>query len=1678
MSNRHKLTKAIHRLTRNLHRLVHSTSKAIANWLLRGLLLLGRQRWVQAGFVLPTTVLLLLVLTLTVGSIGYRTFTRAQQTIGQRQQQVIYNAATPVIDRAKAKLAYLFDARRDNRLPGGIPGEAQLLGMLYNQENGNPADVPPVPKLPAPGSNSQDSDAYRFPDETRVNLPGGGEEDNAWTYEVDLNNDGEPDADVVYSILFSTPQPQAALKEASLAKVKERANLLQVRNGPLSNPSKASPACQTAEELEVPEGDPRRGWFQDPVDTSVLRKNFQVDVLVVPRVANGTVTTLEFQQDRQLISGNRWGAWFRNDLEIFPQPGFKWNGAMHTEGNLFVFGGRRNGSANDEFFHSYLISAKASCFYNNESSVVSVAQNIPNTNDPDNAVPPFTGQFISGTVRDNAMLNSSVKFHLFDPNNPITGNNANFRTNADSVAADTGETVKFALDPVVLQTQNISQSREIDGGDSQAENDPDFEAGNFAKDPNPRLRRASQEAPYLDDFYRADNRCGPKPEYNRNYRLSGNIGDASACLIIDLTNNTPVEETQVGLDGYWERRARFSGLRLIVGQRLELGDPAGWGGLTQDADVDDEPLRPWDEDNNATPARAACPTNMATRCHEARQRKSLWDNLAAVQSTLVYHTGIGAIGGADDNRDVPDACIVTTVHPGTPGTLENSATFENLAYGVTSVDDAFGIFGGYTTPAGVRPVISDFFRGIGTNGWEFNFYGDANVTTNVPLMAALQNLAYFAGDRDGGAPSFEPLQTTEVHPYPSLAMWGDFSNLRNIFDPDRDGVFTTPDYATLSPADRTTLHTAACTLGMLAYNLDYLEKFNIDVLDSGTVPLSALNYAVTRNLLGYASDQAKPANWTYGGLRGAIRSLREDRSPLSHGGDITLSNPIFPGGANAIGSPIPELDNLVDNPGLGSIGSNIYDNPEVIVRLLEQWRSLLIDTTQIDDMTRMINLAKLIITKEQVARDRFWGFQGSDTVSVNSGTGTFINPYYSTAPFGHCSFWASGRDYIVNNAPTDKIQLDPNSIADYGLDDFDSSGTKRTDEPLGVLCSRRPRYPILHSLFPIRDGAYLTPVGTYTASTIGAVYASAELDEVYGAVTANHPEQFVNAADPLAATYSTTRDFKDSGLYSTYIQAINPPTVQYQVVRPADIALQPKRIADWLIPNEAPGITPTTPNSNQGSGDLLANYIRVCRTTCTNPTELTYRQVAFKDTAPYDGRESMATRMLNVDLEMLQTSRPPADSGTEDWWLPVRGVVYAFREDAVAEDEIVRPSGTEMQAGTQTAYESIDPPLNSTNKITSKPVDYVADPDRRPYGFRLINGVRLDRVGDNFRGLSFISDNPVFIQGDFNLHRNGNNIVLEEFEETLAEDPDYDEDYFYNERVTLNPTFARQGDRWRPSEVLADAVTIISENFCDGSILDTFTDAGETDLGNLSDLMPLYDCNNSEDGGATTTSYRNQNLPSGAYAGGGDVNWARTNIADSQGLISADLLRKSSPIYINLDGNPVEIPAGSTPQVYSGGYNDFDADREEKIEAALTEVNSIIVSGIVPSRASQSYGGLHNFPRFLENWKDKDLRIAGAFLQLNFSKQATGPYDQDAWEPGTVPVAGEKSEYYNPPRRLWGYDVGLQYAPAGPIAQRFVSASFVRSEFYSEPPANDPYIRNLCLALQNERPAINCPPEP
>ncbi|MBF2072546.1 MAG: hypothetical protein IGS50_02105 [Synechococcales cyanobacterium C42_A2020_086] len=1641
-----KIIRAAQILMRQVHRGTQTVLKGLVRWLLRGLLTLGKTIGQppfvsKAGFVLPTTVLLLLVVVLTVGAISYRTFTRSQQAITERQQQVIYNAATPAIDRAKAKIEFLFDPKKDPR-GGGVPSQRQLLGMMLNdgRDLGGGFRVRPYP--------SPEVNPYRFPDETPLDLNGDGATDTAWRYRVDLNGDGQIDPEgpesrdgwAAYSIIFEAPRNASALRDSRNDPNRpnqgwqQRARLLQVRNAPLSNATQVNATCQRGdagrEVVPAINGD---GWFPDQRNTTKVRKNFQVNAYVVPDNPTGTIATLEFQQDREATQGFKWAAWFRNDLEIYPGPQFNWNGAMHSEGNLII-------GAGDIRFRGFLISSPNSCINSKDASEITVRKIEQGNAESD--IPAFSGRFITGTIRDNTFA-GEPRFDIQDGTQIQT---LTMRPNQDSVEPNGLDPIDFALEPVALQTQDISKPRNPDVT-PDTNIDGAWVAGQLNSNGQGRMRSATEvSTPYLDDSFRADNRWGPYPRWGRERKKINADGDVKIGFQIEgnleLIGNDPApgaDSENVGLDGYWERRARREGLRLIVGQRLELGDPAGWGGPgggtgSVPISLENEPLRPW---------QAGCTSG---RCNEERQRKTLWDNLAAVQATAVYHN---ATDTTPEARDFPDACLVTTVHPGTPTTLDRSATFENLAFGFDAA-----------IPGYPNQVITDFFRGRGTNGWEFSVPPESefrNPSSN--LMTALKNLAYFAGDPKGGAPSFTPEQVGgDVHPFPSMAMWGDFSMLRRVLQ-----ELQTTSYDQLSPADKTTLHTAGCTLGMLAYNLDYLEKLDL------------ANPAL-RPLLGFKDSELSAPNDPNAsiGLRGRIRVLDAIINAPTAAAVTTLVNAL-----PVDSRPPTALRNNIRNTAtqMGILAWNLKgsNNPETYVRLLERWRDdAETSAAAKNQLNQEILLAQLIITKQQVARDRTFGFRGS----YGDATGIGIaDNLYSIAPLGDCG--GLNTTGWLTEAPVPGIT--PPAVVASGLG----------GEPLGRLCSNRPRYPILYSLFPaaISDPSALP----------------ATVEDGYAGGFQSHGD----ISDPTQRFVA--RDAEDSRAPLRGFFVSENAGVIYEVVRPEQIATRPRVLSEsgitlggggnWILPYEAgsPSVGPT-PNSNQ------FNLIKICNQPCSQPANVattfqlasngTLVRIPLKDAAFYNGREMMTVRTLDLDLDLMR--RSPHNG---DLWLPKSGIIYAFREDAVSEANIVRPTNAiwescdtdaelqssicAMNTAQVSAFESTDPPLNEENLITPKPVDYYPDPDRRPYGFRLRQGASIRRDGDEGRGVSFLSYNPVYVQGNFNLHQDGNGQRLEEFTQFLNDNFSN----FYT-RSDLDLAFAdRNQDQWRPSEVLADSVTLLSSNFCDGSIEDGFATVGRT--GNVdipNSLRGRYGCP-----GINRTSFLNQNRPAQAVnntaTSSKNVLWVRSNIADSFPAILRGARAPNrnpdegeSPIFIARQGQPTQWnDATGTSAFYSGTYIQTQ-DTKSLIDATdNTRMNMIMVSGLVPSRVGQSYGGLHNFPRFIEDWDDpgKTLHIAGAFLQLTFSTYGTAPFDQEAWEPNApAPTTGSGGanqwiRYYGPPRRRWGYDVGLQYAPAGPVAQRFQFAEDIRSEFYSEPPANDPYIRNLCLKVRNDE--RDCP---
>ena len=1678
MSDR-KLATLVKRIFRLIHQLYRSLSKGFVTWLLRSAFMLNRRRPAQAGFVLPTTVFLILVVTLTTGALTYRAFNNSSRTIGNVQSREIYNAATPSIDRARAKIESLF---ADDRYPGGVPSEAFLTTMMLNEARTIKNTTPAVPKP---------TDAYTLTGERRIDANGDGTVDNAWIY-----HDNDAKATIVYSIAFSTPPATANLDGSQrLLQLNETQKARgaddplagpYVRNNPLSNSTGASCRIQGSSV----EG----GWLQDETDTSKLRKRFQVDAFVIRDDAvkpgrPASFTTLEFAQDRVLERGNKWGAWFRNDLEIHPGPTFNWNGAMHTEGSLMIGGGTSGR------FNSYLISSPRSCFFlpetNSEISVRRVGNGTT-----------FNGVVAAGQINTNAYSGRSYGMHYYNGNQQVVG--VDMGTGND-LSNGTKLPIDISLDPVLIQTQDGYRAR--DGGNNA--NTLDNIANNAYVNGKRFVIDDAGTRPYTDDLYRADNRYGPRPNYQQITVPAGQIG-------ADITGNDELTrevaaggEQEPGLDGYWERRAIRDGLRILVGERLELGNPAGWvppknrsdaaltdtqintqlaatgpypagvngefgdvnqlrvvntyaavaGGANQTtadaitSDIQGDPLYP--------PQRF----NDTTRAHEARQRRQLRDNLSAVQSTAIYHTAIN--GGT-----YPAACLATTAHPGTAKTIENSTNFTN--------------------PIQPNTPWIDFFYGTGTNGWEFAPPPEGELSAG-PMRTALQNLANFAGDPDGAYP---PQQGARVRPDPIVTMWGNFSNLRRALG---------SSYDSLSPADKTYLQTAGCTLGMLAYNINQVQQFNPSTVSSAD------------------------AN--------RLRLLGQDIFDLMDG-DASNGEVITP-------PPSPY------NP-------RAYDNvtpAQLLAALKTKLQNSLgagVPIEQDTDAYRKYLLAVLIHENFQIRRDRTYGFRPSPAANTWNHNPYVLRPTAATAD--RYTLWSSACDpnmFKIRNggagstpgetgaltlietatvlqsrlglsrlcgtvippgavhdgkgdtnfpARKNRTFTDPNNRYvpqltnpnDVNEDNptFNTGplATATTDVDNQLRAQVLPEFPSLYYIFPEiahnREGSDtpLNPVDIRQPGTNGLTSLNVAFQPWNEPYITNPTVRAALAADQFTPVSAGTVSGTDgTGVGADYTAGVNmlpnggDPNITaftYFAYSPfrtgadrvVDLGMTPKPVGTWTIPTGTSAINNTI-KDNQGR-DL---------------------GIAFLDKVLFDGREWLPSRVLDLDLDMLRRSSP----GAEESWLPKSGIVYAFREDARREDAIARPAGgaqtnamTPRNPALGVAGETeTDPPL-AAGTVSTKPVDFVPDPGRRVHGFRLRNGDRLERLAggiperDNIRGLSFFSDDVVYIQGNFNRHQTAGDQPLEEFLELL--DGPYDATEFYGRTNVDTQNFAKPTrDGWRPSEIYADTVNILSDAFRDGSVAESFTNTSAP-------VAPQ----------ANATSFLNQNRPDTAL--NNNFQFLREIPGDEK-----------SPIRVSRNGDPLIVPKSDVSGVpplplpveyagrYNGGGTTFDgryryisggsADNQQDDRtvspAENTSVNAIMISGIVPSRLNQGYGGLHNFPRFLEWWENRDLRIAGSFLQLNFSNYATGPYDQDAWEPTQNSNGNEVIDYYGfAPNRLWGYDVALQMVPAGPAAARFVQLSSVRNEYYDEPPTNDAYMRNLCAAAKtNPAPGgvdlstLNCP---
>ena len=121
--------------------------------------------------------------------------------------------------------------------------------------------------------------------------------------------------------------------------------------------------------------------------------------------------------------------------------------------------------------------------------------------------------------------------------------------------------------------------------------------------------------------------------------------------------------------------------------------------------------------------------------------------------------------------------------------------------------------------------------------------------------------------------------------------------------------------------------------------------------------------------------------------------------------------------------------------------------------------------------------------------------------------------------------------------------------------------------------------------------------------------------------------------------------------------------------------------------------------------------------------------------------------------------------------------------------------------------------------------------------------------------------------------------------------------------------------------------------------------------------------------------------------------------------------------------------ATSFTSTYSQGNSLYTATDNNTINAA-------IITGTMPSTditGSTFSGGVHNLPRLLEDWSNKNLWLNTSILRLWDSNMATNQF-RNPYGFNPAPVNG----YYNPPTRHYSFDLNFlnpsKVPPGIPVA--------------------------------------------
>lgn len=329
----------------------------------------------QAGFILPTVVMVILVVTLLTTTIVVRSFDRAKNASNVRVNQVVLNAALPAIERAKKKIDAVF---ADPTLPQGTPADTALLNAFNDSQYDLGDEVRLRLAADISGNNAietryDNANASVSPTRDEVMT-------TAWRFPVDTDNNGKFDSFTLYGIYFRSP---SSGDDRPRSEIEART--------PPQDDSATSQACAVAlgTSASLTGSD---GWYKVG---GKLKKGFYVYTLTVPIVeltgnilpnggdygatnlyevyaGNRGFSAIEYQQDRSRIPLGNNAVVYEDDLEIFTgSTQLNLNGRIIANSNFHS--GRVNGPIG-----LYQVSSDESCFYETENGKIFVGGNVSN----------------------------------------------------------------------------------------------------------------------------------------------------------------------------------------------------------------------------------------------------------------------------------------------------------------------------------------------------------------------------------------------------------------------------------------------------------------------------------------------------------------------------------------------------------------------------------------------------------------------------------------------------------------------------------------------------------------------------------------------------------------------------------------------------------------------------------------------------------------------------------------------------------------------------------------------------------------------------------------------------------------------------------------------------------------------------------------------------------------------------------------------------------------------------------------------------------------------------------------------------------------------------------------------------------------------------------------------------